>query len=63
MAAWGPLLEEKGIETITYDDANLAAFRERVAGPAAEAWVADAEGRGLPGQELYDLVSGMAAEQ
>ena len=63
MARWAPLLEEKGIETITYDDANLAAFRERVAGPAAEAWIADADGRGLPGQELYDLVSGMAAEQ
>ena len=63
MEAWGPLLDEKGIERITYDDANLDAFRERVAGPAAEAWIADAEGRGLPGQELYDLVSGMAAEQ
>ena len=63
MEAWGPLLDEKGIERVTYDDANLDAFRERVAGPAAEAWIADAEGRGLPGQELYDLVSGMAAEQ
>ncbi len=63
MARWAPLLEEKGIETITYDDANLEAFRERVAGPAAEAWIADADARGLPGQELYDLVSGMAAEQ
>ena len=63
MEAWGPLLEEKGIEQVTYDEATLVDLKERVAGPAAEAWIADAEGRGLPGQELYDLVSGMAAEQ
>ena len=63
MEAWGPLLQEKGIEEVTYDEATLADLKERVAGPAAEAWISDAEGRGLPGQELYDLVSGMAAEQ
>ena len=56
MSAWGPALDEKGIERITYSDEELAAFREAVAGPAAAAWIADADGRGLPGQELYDLV-------
>ncbi len=56
MAAWGPLLEEKGIELITYSDEELAAFREAVAGPAAAAWIEDMNGRGLPAQELYDLV-------
>ena len=39
MAAWGPALEERGIEHITYSDAELAAFREAVAGPASEAWI------------------------
>jgi TRAP-type C4-dicarboxylate transport system substrate-binding protein len=63
MGAWDPLLDERGIERITYDEATVADLRERVAGPAAEAWIADAKGRGLPGQELYDLVSGLAAEQ
>ena len=62
MDAWGPALEGKGIESITYGDAELAAFREAVAGPAAEAWVKDANERGLPGQELYDLVTGLVAK-
>ena len=56
MVKWGPVLDEKGIERITYDDASLAAFRDAVAGPAAEAWIADNAARGLPAQELYDLV-------
>ena len=56
MSAWGPLLEEKGIEHITYSDDELAAFRGAVAGPAADAWIEDMNGRGLPAQELYDLV-------
>lgn len=56
MAAWGPALEEKGIESITYDEAALAAFRDAVAGPASVEWIADNNARGLPAQELYDLV-------
>ncbi len=56
MAAWGPALEENGIEQITYGDESLAAFREAVAGKAADAWIAANNERGLPAQELYDLV-------
>lgn len=56
MSAWGPALDERGIERITYSDEELAAFREAVAGPAAAAWIEDMNGRGLPAQELYDLV-------
>lgn len=56
MAAWGPALDERGIERITYSDEELATFRDAVAGPAAAAWIADMNGRGIPGQELYDLV-------
>lgn len=56
MAAWGPALEDKGIEQITYDDAALAAFRDAVAGPAAATWIEENNARGLPAQELYDLV-------
>lgn len=62
MAKWGPLIEEKGIERITYDDASLAAFREAVAGPAAAAWIEENTARGLPAQELYDLVKGLIAK-
>ena len=56
MSAWGPALDSRGIERITYSDEALAAFREAVAGPAAAAWIEDMNGRGLPAQELYDLV-------
>ncbi len=62
MSAWGPALDERGIERITYSDAELSAFRGAVAGPAAAAWIADMSGRGLPAQELYDLVIGTLAE-
>ncbi len=59
MAAWGPVLEEKGITQVTFTEDELNAFREAAAAPAAEAWLADMNGRGLPAQELYDLVTGM----
>ena len=56
MAAWGPALDERSIERITYSDEALAAFREAVAGPAAAAWIEENTARGLPAQALYDLV-------
>lgn len=62
MAAWGPKLDEKNIERVTYSDAELAAFKDKVAGPAAAAWVADNAAKGLPAQELYDFVIGMVGK-
>ncbi len=62
MDAWGPKLDEKGIARITYTDAELAAFEEAVAGPAAAAWIEANAARGLPAQELYDLVTGMIGQ-
>ena len=59
MDRWGPLLDEKGIQRITYEQSELDAFRANVAGPAAEAWIADMTANGLPAQELYDFVTGM----
>ena len=60
--AWAPLLEEKGITTVTYSEEDLAAFREKVAGPAAATWIEENTARGLPAQELYDLVTGLIAK-
>lgn len=62
MDAWGPKLEEKGIQQITYSAEELATFREKVAGPAAAAWVADNTAKGLPAQELLDFVTGMVGK-
>ncbi|WP_112323363.1 C4-dicarboxylate TRAP transporter substrate-binding protein [Oceanibium sediminis] len=61
MAKWGPVLDEKGIERISYSDAELTAFREAVAGPAAKDWIEQSTARGLPGQDLYDLVTATIA--
>ena len=58
MANWGPRMEEQGIEQITFSDEAIAAFEEAAAAPAAEAWIAGANDRGLPGQEIYDFVVG-----
>lgn len=55
MEAWGPALEERGIEKVTYSDEELAAFRS-AAGGIAQAWVEDNTAKGLPAQELLDLV-------
>jgi len=62
MAAWGPALEERGITEVTFSDAEIAAFKEAAAAPAATAWIEDNTKRGLPAQELYDLVTGMIAK-
>ncbi|EAR52263.1 TRAP dicarboxylate transporter, DctP subunit [Oceanicola granulosus HTCC2516] len=61
MSAWGPLLEEKGIEQVTFSDDDIAAFREAAAGPAREAWLEDAAAAGLPGEELLNIVDGVLA--
>ena len=62
MERWGPILEEEGIETITYSEDELAAFREAVAEPAAETWVEESKAKGLPAQELLDLVKSELAQ-
>ena len=59
LAAWGPKLQEKSIQQISYSDAELMAFRSKVAKPAAEAWIKENSAKGIPAQELYDLVKGM----
>ncbi|SDC94448.1 TRAP transporter substrate-binding protein DctP [Ruegeria marina] len=56
MKKWWPLLEEKGVERISYNEERLAEFREKAAGPVAAKWIEDNTARGLPAQELYDLV-------
>ncbi|WP_136656986.1 C4-dicarboxylate TRAP transporter substrate-binding protein [Nitratireductor sp. XY-223] len=56
MKAWGPALEERGIEQVTFTQEEIDAFREAAAAPAAAAWIEENGGRGLPAQELYDFV-------
>ena len=62
MDAWGPALDERGITRVTFSDAEIAAFKEAAAAPAAATWIEENTARGLPAQELYDLVTGMIAK-
>ncbi len=61
MEAWGPTLEKRGIESVTFPDAEIDAFKDAAAAPAAAAWIEENTARKLPAQELYDLVTGMIA--
>ncbi len=62
MEAWGPALQERGITEVTFADAEIAAFKDAAAAPAAAAWIEQNTAAGLPAQELYDLVTGMIAD-
>jgi len=62
MEAWGPALAERDIAVVEFADAEIAAFKEAAAAPAATAWIAQNAAAGLPAQELYDMVTGMIAD-
>jgi TRAP-type C4-dicarboxylate transport system substrate-binding protein len=53
---WDSVLEEKSVEKVMIAPEVLEEFRAAAAAPARDAWIADMEAQGLPGQELYDLV-------
>ncbi len=59
MDKWGPLLDEKKIQRINFSEAELADFRKAAAAPIRAEWIATMSKRGLPAQELYDLVHSM----
>ncbi len=62
MDAWGPALAERDIAVVAFADAEIDAFKQAAAAPAAAAWIEQTTAAGLPAQELYDLVTGMIAE-
>ncbi|EPJ44567.1 MAG: trap dicarboxylate transporter- dctp subunit [Osedax symbiont Rs1] len=59
MDKWGPLLDEKKIKRINFSEAELADFRKAAAAPIRAQWIATMSKKGLPAQELYDLVYSM----
>ncbi|WP_428241096.1 C4-dicarboxylate TRAP transporter substrate-binding protein [Gynuella sp.] len=56
MAAWGPLLQQRHIDLVTFSPAELQAFRDQAAEPVRAAWIRKMDEKGVPAQELYDLV-------
>lgn len=56
LAKWEGILAEKNVEKITYSDEQIAAFKEKAAGPVRNAWLAKMKELGVPGEELLALV-------
>ena len=63
LKAWEPKLDEKGIERVTYSASEIESFKKRAADPIAQQWIKDNTARGLPAQELYDMVKSMIASE
>ena len=57
MTAWADVLKERSIIELTFSSEIINAIKTEVAGPAAQNWIATNQARGLPAQELYDLVN------
>ena len=62
LAKWDSVLAEKGVTKVEISAGVIDAFRAKAADPIRDAWIADMEAQGLPGQELYDLVMSTLAE-
>ncbi len=62
MKRWGPEIKKRGIQKVTFSKSEIAAFKKAAAAPAASAWIKANSKRGLPAQELYNLVTGMIAK-
>ena len=61
MTKWEKTLTEKNIKRVHFSDEELARFRDSAAGPARDAWIAKMDAAGIPGKELYDLVTSTLA--
>ena len=53
---------EKNIQVLTFSDSDVSAIKATAA-PVLNEWLADMDSRGLPGQDLYDLVQATLAAQ
>ena len=62
LAKWDSVLAEKGVTKVEISADVIDAFRAKAADPIRDAWIADMEAQGLPGQELYDLVMSTLVE-
>jgi TRAP-type C4-dicarboxylate transport system substrate-binding protein len=61
-AKFVPLFKQKGLEFITYTDKDLEEFRKVGAKPVWDKWVKDMSAKGIPAQELLDLILKTAAD-
>jgi TRAP-type mannitol/chloroaromatic compound transport system substrate-binding protein len=57
LSNWDPTLTANGIEKVTFSPEELTRLREQVTQPIADAWIQKMNEEGLPGRELYELVT------
>ena len=53
---WYPSLEENNVQQVEFPADQLDAFREKAGKPNWDKWVEDWSAKGLPAQELFELV-------
>jgi TRAP-type C4-dicarboxylate transport system substrate-binding protein len=59
---WDTVLEEKGVVKVEFTNEEIGAFRAKAAEPIREAWLAAMEEQGIPGEELYRVITGTLSE-
>jgi TRAP-type C4-dicarboxylate transport system substrate-binding protein len=62
LAQWDQVLTEKNVQKVELSAEELEKFRQ-VADPIHKAWIEENASRGLPAQELYDLVQKTLADK
>lgn len=60
---WDAVLTENEVQRVEISEEELAKFREAVAVPIREQWIADMEAQGIPGQELIDMIFATLAKK
>jgi len=55
-AKFVPLFKKSGLEFVTYSDKDLETFRQVGGKPVWEKWVKEMSAKGIPAQELLDLI-------
>ena len=58
---WAQILDEKNVTKVHIADSEIQKFRDAAAKPISDAWVAEMSARGIPAQELLDLIHGTLA--
>ncbi len=62
LTKWDTILADKKVTKISYSDKMIDSFKAKAADPIREAWIKDMTAKGLPAQELYDLVQTTLAD-
>lgn len=62
LTKWDTILADKKVTKISYSDKMIESFKAKAADPIREAWIKDMTAKGLPAQELYDLVQTTLAD-